>query len=48
MLSAFLSWHTKQLDRIRIRLGLSHYQIAWVAFFKGALVGIILGWWIFG
>ena len=37
-----LLWHEKTIKRIRQRLGLSKYQMLWITFGKGLLIGYVL------
>ena len=37
-----LKWHKKLLDSIQETFGLSMYAIAWIAFFKGLILGILI------
>ena len=35
-------WHKTAIKRIRQRLGLSKYQMLWITFGKGLLIGYVL------
>ena len=37
-----LLWHKTTIKRIRQRFGLSKYQMLWIAFAKGLLIGYVL------
>ena len=37
-----LLWHETTIKRIRQRLGLSKYQMLWITFGKGLLIGYVL------
>ena len=37
-----LLWHKTFIKRIRKRLGLSKYQMLWITFGKGLLIGYVL------
>ena len=37
-----LLWHKTFIKRIRQRLGLSKYQMLWITFGKGLLIGYVL------
>ena len=37
-----LLWHKKYIRRIRERFGLSKYQMLWITFSKGLLIGYLL------
>jgi len=36
-------WHKELLSNMADRLGLSAYQIIWIAFAKGAIIGSLIG-----
>ena len=38
-----LLWHKTFIKRIRQRLGLSKYQMLWITFGKGLLIGYVMG-----
>jgi branched-subunit amino acid ABC-type transport system permease component len=38
-----IEWHKDLLDDLANRLGLSVYQLVWIAFLKGAVVGAVAG-----
>jgi len=35
----FTKWHKGLLETFKVKFGLNDYQIAWIAFFKGILIG---------
>ena len=37
-----LLWHKNYIKRIRQRFGLSKYQMLWITFVKGLLIGFLL------
>ena len=37
-----LLWHETTIKRLRQRLGLSKYQMLWITFGKGLLIGYVL------
>ena len=37
-----LLWHETTIKRIRQRLGLSKYQMLWITFGKGLLIGYVV------
>ena len=37
-----LLWHKTYIKRIRLRFGLSKYQMLWITFGKGLLIGYFL------
>ena len=42
----FFAWHRKQVDYWQQLLKLDSYQLLWVAFFKGLILGALLFWWL--
>ena len=40
--SSVLMWHKTYIKRIRQRFGLSKYQMLWITFGKGLLIGYLL------
>ena len=40
--SSVLLWHKTTIKRIRKRFGLSKYQMLWITFGKGLLIGYVL------
>ena len=40
--SSILLWHKTYIRRIRQRFGLSKYQMLWITFGKGLLIGYLL------
>ena len=40
--SSVLLWHKTYIRRIRQRFGLSKYQMLWITFGKGLLIGYVL------
>ena len=39
---SLLLWHKTYIKRIRQRFGLSKYQMLWITFGKGLLIGFLL------
>ena len=35
----FVKWHKGMLEYYKRKLGLTEYQVLWIAFFKGIIVG---------
>tara|TARA_B100000965_G_C19540862_1_gene735517 strand:- start:44 stop:193 length:150 start_codon:yes stop_codon:yes gene_type:complete len=46
-LNKIREWHAKKIQEIQKIFGLTNYQILWITFFEGAMVGIILGYYFF-
>lgn len=43
----FFAWHRQQVTTWQNRLHLDSYQLLWVAFFKGLILGGLIGaWWL--
>ena len=40
--SSVLLWHKTHIKRIRQRFGLSKYQMLWITFSKGLVIGFLL------
>tara|TARA_B100000965_G_scaffold337786_1_gene304731 strand:- start:27 stop:173 length:147 start_codon:yes stop_codon:yes gene_type:complete len=40
-------WHGKKIEEVQKIFGLTNYQILWVTFFEGVLIGLILAYFIF-
>ena len=41
-----IAWHKQKIALVQEWLGLSAYQIIWLAFFEGMLIGLLLGRWL--
>ncbi len=37
-------WHSELAERLRLKLGWSHYVIYWVSFIKGVAVTCLVFW----
>lgn len=37
-----LKWHKEIIEKIRVNWGITHYQLYWLAFVKGLVIGIII------
>ena len=37
-------WHSEMAERLRLKLGWSHYAIYWVSFIKGVAVTCLVFW----
>ena len=48
MFTRLRDWHIKKLNYIQEITGLSAYQMLWLAFIEGILIGLFAGWWLFG
>ena len=43
----FKNWHVGLIEKVQKLTGLSNYQIVWLSFLEGVLIGIICGYLIF-
>jgi hypothetical protein len=46
LVRTLLAWHKQKITLLQKWLGLSHYQLIWLAFIEGVLIGLLLGWWL--
>ena len=37
-----IEWHKNKLDELMKKIGLNAYQVAWISFFKGIVITIIV------
>lgn len=37
-----LNWHKQQLERQMNKFGMSSYAVAWIAFIKGLILGLLV------
>ena len=35
----FVKWHKRILENYKTKLGLTHYQIMWISWVKGIIIG---------
>jgi H+/Cl- antiporter ClcA len=42
----FFDWHQRQTEQWMERLHMSLYQALWFAWFKGAVLGAAVCWWL--
>ena len=47
MINKFKNWHIDLIERVQKVTGLSNYQIIWLSFIEGLLIGISIGYVIF-
>lgn len=38
-------WHINMIAKIQKMMGISDYQLLWIAFAEGLLIGLFIGWW---
>jgi len=41
-MSSFISWHKKIIKQWRKILNISDYEMLWVAFVKGVIIGLLI------
>ena len=41
-MNKFISWHKRQIEQIRKKLGISWYGVAWIAWAKGVAMGLLI------
>jgi len=42
-----IKWHFELVDKVQRLTGLSNYQIIWISFLEGLLIGILIGYFLF-
>jgi len=42
LMNSFISWHKKMIKRWEKKLNVSDYGMLWVAFIKGAIIGLLI------
>jgi len=47
LLKKIKQWHINKLEQIQKILNLSNYEILWVAFFEGIIIGALITYLIF-
>ena len=48
MIKKLRSWHGKKISEIQDKFGLTNYQILLISFIEGIIIGIIIGYIVFG
>jgi len=41
-MSNFIEWHKKNIEWWKKKLNVSNYGIAWIAFIKGLIIGLLI------
>tara|TARA_Y100000741_G_scaffold329078_1_gene282735 strand:- start:269 stop:412 length:144 start_codon:yes stop_codon:yes gene_type:complete len=41
-MKSFISWHKKYIKQLGKKLNISDYGMLWVAFIKGAIIGLLI------
>ena len=47
MENRFKNWHVGLIEKVQKLTGLSNYQIIWLSFLEGLLIGLCFGYLIF-
>ena len=42
LMSSFISWHKKYIKQWEKKLNITDYGMLWVAFIKGAIIGLLI------
>ena len=40
-------WHGKKIQEIQNTFGITNYQVLWITFIEGVIIGVILGYFFF-
>ena len=46
VLNKLKKWHISLIDKVQKYTGLSNYQIIWIGFLEGLLIGILIGYYL--
>ena len=46
MVNKVKEWHINLIERVQDLTGLSNYQIIWLSFIEGLLIGLIIGYFL--
>ena len=44
MKNKLINWHIDMITKVQNYTGLSNYQIIWLSFFEGLIIGIFVGY----
>ena len=47
MKNQLINWHINLINKVQKYIGLSNYQIIWLSFLEGLIIGILIGYYIF-
>lgn len=42
-----MHWHINLITKVQKYTGLSNYQIIWLSFLEGLIIGILIGYYVF-
>jgi len=43
MSNKFKQWHINLIDKVQKSMSISNYQIVWLSFIEGLIIGLIIG-----
>ena len=46
MLNKLKKWHNNSIEKVQKYTGLSNYQIIWLGFLEGLVIGIFIGYYL--
>lgn len=46
MVNKVKEWHINLIERVQELTGISNYQIIWISFIEGLLIGLIIGYFL--
>ena len=46
MINKFKAWHLDLIEKVQKLIGLSNYQIIWISFTEGLIIGFLIGYFI--
>ena len=46
MMNKFKTWHIDLIEKVQKHTGLSNYQIIWLSFAEGLIIGLFIGYFI--
>ena len=46
MINKFKAWHIDLIEKVQKYSGLSNYQIIWISFAEGVIIGLCVGYFI--
>ena len=46
VLNELKKWHITLIEKVQKHTGLSNYQIIWLGFLEGLLIGILIGYYL--
>jgi len=47
MKNKLLNWHKNLITKVQKITGLSNYQIIWLSFIEGLIIGLLIGYYIY-